>query len=65
MNLYEFLKLLVVGMTALMACHLISYGDSMPTWNDLPALASIVFGVSPYGQAVYRWVKEKLMGRSE
>ena len=54
MSFHEFLKLLIVGMTALMVCHLVSNGDSMPRWNDIPALASILFGVSPYGQAAYK-----------
>lgn len=65
MRFYEFLKLLIVGMTVLMVLHLLRDGDPALTWNDIPTLAAILLGVSPYGQAAYKWVKQKLTGSSE
>jgi hypothetical protein len=43
-----------------MFSHYFATGQSMPQWNDLPAVAAITFGVSPYGQLCWQWAKEKL-----
>jgi len=48
-----------------MFCHYFAIGQSMPQWNDLPAVAGVVFGASPYGQICVQWVKEKLGKRSK
>jgi hypothetical protein len=60
MNFPNFLSLAVVCESALMFCHFIATGQSMPQWDDLPPAAAVVFVAPPYGQICVQWIKEKL-----
>lgn len=64
MSFYNFIGLLVIVLITLTICHIFTYGDPSLRWSDIPTVAAVLFGVSPYGQACYRWVKEKLARRS-
>jgi hypothetical protein len=60
MSLLKFIGILVIGEITQMCLHLFHDGQLTPRWSDIPSLAAIMFGVSPYGQACYSWVKAKL-----
>ncbi|MDP3651213.1 MAG: hypothetical protein Q8R67_05955 [Rhodoferax sp.] len=61
MNTYTFIGLAVIGEITLMMCHFVIDGQFAARWNDIPSLAAILFGVSPYGRACYQWFKQKLV----
>ena len=35
-------------------------GQLIAKWSDIPLFMAVMFGVSPYGQLCYRWIKEKI-----
>ncbi len=60
MKINIFIGLAIIGEVTLLLCRFLLGGQFAPRWNDIPSLATILFGVSPYGQACYQWVKQKL-----
>ncbi len=61
MKINTFIGLAIIGEVTLMLCRfLIGYGFA-PRWDDIPSLAAILFGISPYGRACYEWVKQKIL----
>jgi hypothetical protein len=60
MGLFKFLSLVVIVEMTQICLHFLYDGHLAPKWSDIPSAAAILFGISPYGQACYSWVKVKL-----
>lgn len=60
MSFYKFVGLIAIIEITQICLHFLFDGQFAPRWSDIPSAAAILFGVSPYGQACYSWVKDKL-----
>lgn len=59
MTLYKFLGLTLVAGTTLVLTRLLIDDKLEVRWSDIPIVIAIMFGVSPYGQICYRWIRNK------
>jgi len=64
MIVLNFFGFTLICEVALISVHFFFNGHLAPRWTDIPSLVAIMFGVSPYGQACYGWIKDKLLGKN-
>ena len=64
MTILKFFGIALIGEVVLISVHFFFNGQLVPRWTDIPSLAAIMFGVSPYGQACYGWVKDKFWDKN-
>ena len=60
MSLIKIFILSVIIAGAIIFGRFAMWGQLTAKWSDVPLFMAVMFGVSPYGQLCYRWMKEKI-----
>lgn len=60
MSLIKIFMLSVLIEGTIILARFVIEGQLIAKWSDIPLFIAVLFGVSPYGQLCYRWIKEKI-----